>query len=80
MHEYVEGSGFCLRLPYTFRGVSRPRNVARPVQQAYRAGYTKNFEMKWIDEFFTTPKCERPNHHLRPFESYMLKGICSFPP
>ena len=34
----------------------------RCLNPAHGAGYTKNFEIKWIVEVLTKSKCERPNH------------------
>jgi len=73
--------------PFTFRGVSRPGGVARPVWTvdawtpisgwdlwSWLSHYTGSFHMKWIDEFITTFKCERPNHLLGPFWKLEVKG------
>ena len=69
---------YCLRLQYTFRGVTCTSDVARPVQtvdpynpiyqiKAYRTGYQAINQQFWklIVEFFTTSKCERPNQLLK---------------
>lgn len=34
----------------------------RCLNPGHGAGYTKNFEIKWIVEVLTKSKCERPNH------------------
>lgn len=79
-----------LTLPHTFRGVLRASDVARaiylnPCIKLKLIGLAmtlyQEFGIKWIFEFFTTTKFERPNHlsGVRSPSGFCFSQISFFP-